>query len=392
VTDAVVEVGPGTIRGPYDGDTDLVCVALDSIDDEFALVDEHPVAVSVVWREVLRSVVGEFVETVALVYPTWWSARRIEVVSDAAATTAANVIELHRAEVLTDGMSAAPIVVEIAAEFVVVAQSGSVVAVEPRSCGPETVAEEVANAIGCQGGVLVDTPDEVEGAFVVGAEIADRLRADGVAVSIAHRDRVLAAAAAMFDRRPATAAIETRRPRRAWPGVAVLAGVLLSGAALCAGFVVRPGLNTPAAPDVPMTLLVEGRLAVKVPALWSVQRITAGPGSARVQVVSPDGKTAVHITQSPVPAQQTLAATAATLRRALDEQQPGVFVDFNPADRRADRPAVTYREVRGIHTIRWVVFVDDTVRIGVGCQSAAGRDEFVLYSCDQAIRSAHAIF
>ncbi len=80
-----------------------------------------------------------------------------------------------------------------------------------------------------------------------------------------------------------------------------------------------------AATSIPMTLLVEGRVAVKVPAQWAVRRITSGPGSARVQVTAPDDATAVLITQSQVRKGESLSATAATLRSALDDEQAGVF-------------------------------------------------------------------
>ena len=129
--------------------------------------------------------------------------------------------------------------------------------------------------------------------------------------------------------------------------------------------------------DVPMTLLVEGRVALKVPALWGVRRITSGPGSARVQVMAPDNATAVLLTQSQVRKGETLSATSATLRSALDDQQAGVFSGFKPDDRRADRPAATYRELRDGRQIDWAVFVDDTVRIGIGCQSAPGSEDAV---------------
>ena len=39
----------------------------------------------------------------------------------------------------------------------------------------------------------------------------------------------------------------------------------------------------------------------------------------------------------------------------------------------------------------WAVFVDDAVRIGVGCQSAPGGELAVRYACEEAIRSAHAL-
>ena len=142
-----------------------------------------------------------------------------------------------------------------------------------------------------------------------------------------------------------------------------------------------------------MTLLVEGRVGVMVPAQWVVQRVTSGPGSARVQVVSPtDADIAVHVTQSSLPPHQSHEQVAESLRSALRDEPDGVFVDFNPSDRRADQPVVTYREIRADHHITWVVLVDESLRIAIGCQSAPGQEEAVREVCDQAIRSAHAVF
>ena len=144
---------------------------------------------------------------------------------------------------------------------------------------------------------------------------------------------------------------------------------------------------------MPMTLLVEGRVGVMVPAQWAVERVTSGPGSARVQVVSPtDADVAVHVTQSSLAPHQSHDAVAESLRSALSQQPDGVFVEFNQSDRRAGQPAVTYREIRADHHIVWAVLVDDSLRIAIGCQSAPGHEEAVREVCDQAIRSAHAVF
>ncbi|MGH3966703.1 MAG: type VII secretion-associated protein, partial [Mycobacterium sp.] len=140
------------------------------------------------------------------------------------------------------------------------------------------------------------------------------------------------------------------------------------------------------------TFLVEGRVALMVPADWVVQRVLAGPGSARVQVTSPsDPEVALHVTQSPVPPGETLSVTAERLQRAIGSEPDGVFVDFNPSGVSAGRPAVTYREVRVGHQVGWVVLLDGPVRISVGCQSRPGGDDAVRGVCEQAVRSARAI-
>ena len=68
-----------------------------------------------------------------------------------------------------------------------------------------------------------------------------------------------------------------------------------------------------------------------------------------------------------------------------------MFVDFNPSGTSSGRPAVTYREVRPGHHMRWTVLLDGPVRISVGCQSRPGGEDAVGDVCEQAVRSAHAV-
>jgi type VII secretion-associated protein (TIGR03931 family) len=396
VTDVIVEVGPATVRGPNAAGPQWIAAALACIDDEIALIDDQPVSVAEVWREVLGTTVGRSVETVVLICPTWWSSSRIDLVCDAADAFAMGVVVLQRTDVLRESLAdRLSTVVEIAAEFVVITQPGGDVAVVVRRDGPVAVADGVAAQVGASTAALVDAPPGVDGAALIGAYIADRLRANGIAVSIAHEDCVQHAAARFLARRQGHGPDpdELRPIRRNRRGMAVLAGAGMCVAVLCGGFAVRGTTSEPPRAGMPMTLLVEGRVGLKVPVQWAVQRITSGPGSARVQVVSPsDADMILHVTQSSIPSHQTLTMVADTLRMALAEQPVGVFVDFNPADHRADKPAVTYREVRADHEVAWTVLVDDDVRIAIGCQSAPRREQLVRDACDQAIQSAHAVF
>jgi type VII secretion-associated protein (TIGR03931 family) len=99
---------------------------------------------------------------------------------------------------------------------------------------------------------------------------------------------------------------------------------------------------------------------------------------------------ALHVTQTPIPG-ETLSRTAERLKRAIDAEPAGVFIDFNPSGTTAGRPAVTYREMRAGHQVRWTVLLDGVVRISVGCQSRPGAEDAVREACEQAVRSAHAI-
>jgi len=388
VTECVVEVGPGTVRGPCAVAQDLVSTALEFVDDEIALLDEQPVAVEAIWRAVFRAVLPDSVGTAVLVCPTWWSSPRVERVQEAAANVSTEVVVLQREYVLIGDAPGTHTVVEIGSEFVVVCREGCVVMAEPRLGNTTDVARAVAAEVGAATAVLVDAPVGVDDAAPLGIAISECLRAKGMSVTIVDQDRVLHA---MPDRpTPWAHTIESR----GWggPRVAALAAVVLSAALLCVGLAIRSDTDGSRGTSIPMTLLVEGRVGVKVPAQWAVRRITSGPGSARVQVTASDDATAVLMTQSQVRKGESLSTTAATLRRALDDEHAGVFSQFKPDDRRADRPAATYREVREGRQIDWAVFVDDVVRIAVGCQSKPGSEGAVRDVCDEAIRSAHAIF
>jgi type VII secretion-associated protein (TIGR03931 family) len=388
VTSIVVEVGPATVRGPNHADIEWVSAGIVDIDDELTLIDERPVAVADVWQTIMQDVIGEAAETTALVVPTWWATSRVDCVRDAAGTVAADVAVLRRADALRDALSdPLATVVEIAPEFVLVSTVDGDVRVAARADADTVVAK-----IPTSTAVVVDAPQGVPGAVPLAAVIADRLRSKGIAVTVADREwvrRSVESAPSHEEVRGAEVRPSTSRGRRV---TAVLAGTVLSITVLCGGFGWRHD-DSGSVAAMPMTLLVEGRLGVMVPAQWMVQRITSGPGSARLQVVSPtDADIAVHVTQSPLGSHPSRDAVTESLRNALSQQPEGVFVEFNPADRRADRPVMTYREVRADYHIAWVVLTDKSLRIAIGCQSAPGHEGVVREACDQAIRSAHAVF
>ena len=166
---------------------------------------------------------------------------------------------------------------------------------------------------------------------------------------------------------------------------------MVSAVVLCGGFAAVYDSDR-SVDTMAMTLLVEGRIGVMVPVTWTAQRVTSGPGSARVQVVSPaDSDVALHVTQSVVAQPASLAQTADSLLAALAESADVAFVEFNPSDRRADRDAVTYREIRPERHVAWTVLIEGTVRIAIGCQSVPGREHLVREACDRAIRSAQTV-
>jgi type VII secretion-associated protein (TIGR03931 family) len=371
---AVVILGPNAIRGPGVVDEALARVALECIDDRLALVDDRAVPVERLWREVTCAAAGARQEVVVVV-PSWWTRRRSSFVAGALSECLADVVVLRRAEVLRGDDSR--VVVEIATELIAVHANSSLAAI-PRSDDGAAV-RAVVERIGSPSAVVIDVPPGVADAGVLAEEIGRLLRARGTSVSVADDETVLRMVL------PA----RRRPPRRhVRPRVAALTASALSVAALtCAA--VGSGADAPVGRET--AWVIEGRVAVEVPADWPVERVTTGPGSARLQAVSPaDPQMAIHLTQSPVPAQQSLTSAAEVLRNALATQPDGVFVDFKTADRRADRAVITYRELRPDHHVDWAVFLDGGVRIAIGCQRAPDRP-WPDSICDTAIRSARVL-
>jgi type VII secretion-associated protein (TIGR03931 family) len=251
----------------------------------------------------------------------------------------------------------------------------------------DTAIAEVMFAIGMTAQVIVDAPAD---SMLFADVLADLLRGNGTAVSFAREGAVLSA---VVEGKPSGSAharagpAQSPRRRR---GTAVLSGIA-SAVVLCAGAALRGGAPD-TEPTTPVSLLVEGRMGVMVPATWTVQRITAGPGSARLQILSStDPDIALHLTQT-AGVSTSQASTVEAIRIALLAEPDGVFVDFNPSDSRAGRPAVTYREIRQGRNVAWAVVLDQSVRIAIGCQSAPEREAVVRDVCDRAIQTAHAIF
>jgi len=365
---AVCELGPVTIRRldgvPRTADPDLADAALQAGDDPMTVVGERAVRTAAVWRRVLTPLLDGASEA-HLIHPSWWPATRPAMVAAAAAGLADRVLTRPRS-----ASAAADAVVEIGPDQLLVARAGGHV-VETRSGTTEALAARVAELVDGAGSVALDAPADVPGATVLGGLITARLRTGVTPVD------------------PRQWAIEPAAPDLPTPARAGnrwrwVAGVGLGGALAGAAWLAAPE----AAVDAPPTVaLVEGRISTAVPDGWAVRRVTDGPGSARLEVAAPGEPAAVlHLTQAAVPGGD-LPAVAATLHAALREQPPGVFVDFNPTDRRAQRPAITYREIRPGAEIRWTVLVDDGIRIGIGC---VGPPELSAV-CDAAIGSAHRI-
>lgn len=382
---AVIEVGPATIRRLCCGagePTDASAALEEWIDEPVALVDGEPVEVA----ELLRSVLAcpAAAESIEIIHPSWWPARRVERVIAAARGLAEGVVTRPRARLLSDTFAAAA-VVEIATQLVAVTAAG--ITAEPRIGSPDEVAAAVARRVRAAvpdrgAAVLIDVAAAVGGAGVLAELIAEKL---GGAAQVTVVDALPAVRVVEPAATPEPAPARPDRRRRLVPAVVVAVGVV----ALGLGVDHDPPREAPA-----VTNLIEGRVTVQVPADWSLRRVTAGPGSARMEVVSPnEPQLMLHVTQAPA-ADETLSAIAEPLQLAMklaDVETPGVFVDFDPSGSSAGRPAVTYREVRADHQVDWTVLVDRAVRIGIGCQSGPGGDDVLRPVCEQAVRSAHAV-
>lgn len=358
---SAVVVGPSVITGPGAVDPELAATALQCLDDELALVDDRPVLVDELLRDVLAAAVGS-ARDVVLVHPSWWPAARVDRIA-AAAPGGPGTVLARRSDVLASGSAT----VELSPDLIAVVAAGRrhlIARVPPAT----RVVEAIAARLGDVPDVTVDAPAGTAG---FAAAVATRLRERGAVVTVTDDATLLDAARAA-----------SRRPRRIRPRAAAVTVAVAAAGALTAAAV---GLDDGSAADV--AWVVEDRVTLEVPAHWAVERITAGPGSVRVRVVSPRDRSAVlHVAQTRVRTGQTLDATAASLQTALAEEPDGVFVDFVAHGTRAGREAITYRELRAGGAVDWTVVLDGGVRIAVGCQGAG-----VGPACDRAVASARAV-
>ena len=377
---AVVEIGPAAVRriapSPAEADAGMTAAALAGIDDPVVLLEERPVDTSGLWRRVIGSVLQPLPVRLTVVVPSWWSRPRVSRVMDAAGAAGADIVAVPRSRVFAGSAAEDVVVIEIADDVIAVT-AGDSTALLPRSCDPA----RVSNAAPDGPRVVIDAPAGVTGVDEAATRILAAFLSGGRAAEIVPIGAAVAAT------QPVSTPEVTRRSRFR---PAVVAGAAVA-VVMCAVGVATEHPQPAGGPSDATTELVEGRITVRVPAHWNVTRVTAGPGSRRVQVTAGgDHYAALHITQSYVPG-ESLGATAELLQRELDRQPPGVFTDFRARDQRAGRAVVSYREVRGAREIGWVVLVDGATRIAIGCQGAAGSSDTVHEACDGAVRSAREI-
>lgn len=379
MTVTVVEVGPRSVRGPGATPRQWISTAIEYIDDPIALLDEQPVDVPALWADVLAGTAGERADPLVLVVPTWWAAGRIDVVSAAARAVASDVVVLQRSAIL--GQDTDATVLELSADYAVVTSPGSDAVVLARGDPAVVRYLEAASS------VLLDVPAEVP---PLAPATTAHVRSLGITVSVSSHHRIQRVAVALSPvHREEPALPRIRLSRRA---TAVLVGTTLTVAAAGGGWAAQALTAAPARPahDTATRLLVEGGVAVRVPAAWTVERITSGSGSARVRVAAPGGSPALHITQS-AGSTSSITDVAESLKRAIDSEPDGVFVDFDASAERGGRPAVAYVERRSGSETRWAVLVEGAVRIAIGCQSSPADPVAVEDACREAIRSASVV-
>ncbi|MGJ6126083.1 type VII secretion-associated protein [Mycolicibacterium sp. Y3] len=374
VTAVAVLFGPATVRGPCPVSGELVRAGMDFLDDRDTIIDDLPVSVDSVLREIIGTAVGgdrRVADGLVLVCPGWWPPARLDRIRAAATGACADAVVVTRAQVHRRRHPGADIIVEITDEFVLAATADTTLLVVPRRTG---VAAAVAAGLDEPASVLIDVPGGIAGARAVATETAAGLQRGGD-VAIVGDHQLLQTAGDMC-------ASPADPPRHRLPWVVV---VCLLAAATAVAVALHRSPREPS--DRTTVLITEGRVAARVPADWVVERITAGTGSRRVQVTESGGERALLIVQSP--AEVDMATTATTLATALRREDPTVFTDFEATGQRAGRPVISYTEARADRKIEWSVFLEGGVRIAVGCQSTTARDAREI--CDQTIASAHSV-
>lgn len=376
---AVLEVGPAVIRllgGPEPdiGLRSMAAAALCGIDDPVTLHEGRPVRTERLLRDVVARAIGGPAPAVTVVHPTWWPRPRVSRLLRAVAATAVTVTSVGRADWIRRHDDPSAVVIEID-DAVITVSTRSTVTVCRRAESEAVLATVLATvaAAPSPATVLLDAADAERAAEI----LRDHLGDNGIGT------RVVGLPAP-----PEPKGEPLRRSRRP-----VVAATVILTAVLGAWPLLHRAHHerVPDSSPLPAAVsLVEGRVAVRVPAGWPVRRVTGGPGSRRVEISSPsDPSTVLHLTQSRAPAAAPADAVAA-LRRAV-AAQPEVFGGFRADAESAGRPAVTYTETRPGKVVLWTVVWDGSTRISVGCQNPPGRRSPVEAACLQAVTSAREI-
>lgn len=376
----LLHAGPVSVRVLGERVTnDLSARVLDAIDDPVALVDGEPVRVDELLRTVIGRALGDRCGPVTVLHPSWWPATRVARVVDALPANAPAAAVMSRSEAVRRHRGGSTVVVEIAAEHVAVSGPAALRMLDRRDV--RAIAEVTGRCAG-RATVLIDAPGEVPGAGHTAEAIRNALERRDIRAHMADVGADVGAGA------PAIGHGTAKRSRllavRAPVAVVAIAAVAVCGAAAW------PRAGAPH-PGDPVTSLIQGRMAVDIPRDWPVRRVSAGPGSRRVEIASPhDAAAVLHITFAYAPG-TTLAQAAEILGRAAAAAPAGVFVDFRAAADVAGRRAVTYREIRPGRVVAWSVVLDRSTRIGIGCQSAPGREHTVREVCEAAVASAREL-
>ena len=194
VTGRAVLVGPLAVRASRGRGVEhsvRATEALAAIDDELALVDGQPVAVAELWPEVLSLMIAG--SAALLVFPSWWSDRRVDTVREAARGIVGDVAVTRRSALLAQSASRRPaVVVEIAESFVAITRPPDVLpaCIVSREGDPVLVADEVARHV-TGTPVVIDRADGVGGTADLGAMVMARLRSRGVPVNVIDDDRLV---------------------------------------------------------------------------------------------------------------------------------------------------------------------------------------------------------
>mgnify|MGYP005612473259 FL=1 len=401
----VLELGPGAVRrlwpdGAVCADDEAVSAALDVFDDGVVLLGDVAFDVPALWRRIVEPLCSPGHRSVVVVHPSWWSKRRIERVVEglrplASGDVADPVTAVTRTQFFAGAKrwrpDAAAVLIEIGVALITIGDGAGLAAVLDRATDVDRIVDEALRRGGAPATVLIDEPIGMPGADEFVDRIRKALSDRGVRSFLTRADEVAAetVSASHSDHPDVDGGVRRRFPR---PRVvaAVSAAALLCAGGVAAATAGRHQYADPLAADA-STLVVEGRISVRVPLGWKVETLTAGPGSRRIRAMSSESDgVALHFTQSYV-ADQTLAGTAETLEQVLAGEAPDVFRDFDAHGHRAGRMTVTYREVRGPRMVDWSIVVDGSTRIGVGCESPPDLEAQVRAVCDDAIESAHEI-
>ncbi len=147
-------------------------------------------------------------------------------------------------------------------------------------------------------------------------------------------------------------------------------------------------IDAAALPELPAERFSQGRVSIELPETWSERPDTGRVDTDRALLIpadAPDRR--IVLTTVELADGVSFDEVADDLAGQLAARGDGPIIDgYTPAMDFGGRVGISYMEFPDdFSAVKWHIFVEDGLQIGIGCQSATGAEEFLSDDCARAV-------